>query len=41
MAQLKAKADMAVETLSAVEWQNDSSDLAEVSAEEYEDTLSP
>ncbi|KAJ9608473.1 hypothetical protein H2200_007461 [Cladophialophora chaetospira] len=41
MAQVKAKADLAVETLSSAEWQDNSSDLAEMSENEYEDLPSP
>ena len=41
MAQVKAKADSAVETLSSADWQDNSSEMAEMSADEYEDALSP
>ncbi|ETI27708.1 hypothetical protein G647_00157 [Cladophialophora carrionii CBS 160.54] len=40
MAQLRAKADSAVETLSSADWQDNSSELAEMSGDEYEDPLS-
>ena len=41
MAQLKAKAESAVETMSSADWQDNSSELAELSGEEYDDALSP
>ncbi|OAP58303.1 hypothetical protein AYL99_07393 [Fonsecaea erecta] len=41
MAGLRAKAETAVEALSSADWQDGSSELAELSAEDYEDPLSP
>ncbi|KIY00474.1 uncharacterized protein Z520_04159 [Fonsecaea multimorphosa CBS 102226] len=41
MMALRAKAETAVETLSSADWQDGSSELAELSAEDYEDPLSP
>ena len=41
MAALRAKAESAVETLSSADWQENSSEMAELSAEEYDDPISP
>ena len=41
MSALRAKADSAIETLSSADWQENSSELAELSADEFEDPLSP
>ncbi|KAH0843617.1 Ubiquitin carboxyl-terminal hydrolase family protein [Fonsecaea pedrosoi] len=41
MLALRTKAETAVETLSSADWQDGSSELAELSAEDYEDPLSP
>ncbi|EXJ95156.1 hypothetical protein A1O1_00275 [Capronia coronata CBS 617.96] len=41
MGALKAKAESSLETLSSAEWQENSSEMAEMSAEDYEDALSP
>ncbi|EXJ89268.1 hypothetical protein A1O3_02334 [Capronia epimyces CBS 606.96] len=41
MAALRAKAESALETLSSAEWQENSSEMAELSGEDYEDALSP
>lgn len=41
MAQLRFKAESTIETLSPAEWPENSSELAELSAEDYEDTNSP
>jgi len=41
MTQLKFKAESTIETLSPAEWQENSSELAELSAEEYEEINSP
>lgn len=41
MTQLKFKAESTIETLSPADWQENSSELAELSAEEYEEINSP
>lgn len=41
MTLLRAKAESAAETLSAADWQENSSEMAELSAEEYDDPISP
>ncbi|KIW96171.1 uncharacterized protein Z519_03238 [Cladophialophora bantiana CBS 173.52] len=41
MLALRTKAETAIETLSSADWQDNSSELAELSAEDYEDPLSP
>jgi hypothetical protein len=41
MAALRAKADSAAETMSSADWQENSSEMAELSAEDYDDPLSP
>lgn len=41
MTALRTKAEAAVETLSSADWQDNSSELAELSGDEYEDPLSP
>lgn len=41
MTALRAKAESAVETMSSADWQENSSEMAELSAEDYDDALSP
>lgn len=41
MAALKVKAESIVETMSSAEWQENSSEMAELSAEDYDDPSSP